>query len=72
MSKEKPNPLKLVNEIVIGIYTQISGLEHELSTVVNMQQRSMTVNTAEGSSFFSYINRRKIPHKLHLLSYMNM
>jgi SMC interacting uncharacterized protein involved in chromosome segregation len=44
MSKEKPNPLKLVNEIVIGIYTQISGLEHELSAVVNMQQRSMTVS----------------------------
>jgi hypothetical protein len=45
MSKEKTNPLKLVNEIVIGIYTQISGLEHELSTVVNMQQRSITVST---------------------------
>lgn len=43
MSKEKPNPLKLVNEIVIGIYTQISGLEHELSTVINMQQRSILV-----------------------------
>jgi hypothetical protein len=70
MSKEKSNPLKLVNEIVIGIYTQISGLEHELSAVVNMQQRSMTVSNILILSH-SHL-RKRIHHKLHLLNYMNM
>mmetsp|Transcript_9122 Transcript_9122/g.13732 ORF Transcript_9122/g.13732 Transcript_9122/m.13732 type:complete len:855 (-) Transcript_9122:168-2732(-) len=40
LEREKTNPLQLVNEIVVGIYAQISGLEHELSTSVHQQKHS--------------------------------
>ena len=43
MSKNKLNSLNLVNEIINGLNNQINGLEHELLTVINMQQKSLNV-----------------------------
>jgi hypothetical protein len=44
-SKKKLMPLMLVNEIIIGIHAQISGLENEFSLVMHKQSRHGNVRS---------------------------
>ena len=43
VKKDKLKSIELSSSIINGIFNQITGIEHELSTVIRMQQKTLNV-----------------------------